>query len=47
MHNRKIKGKIKNRKRKSSARANKRNITKREKLILKNIEILRKAIDDS
>ena len=44
---RKIKGKIKNRKRKSSARANKRNITKREKLILKNIEILRKAIDDS
>ncbi len=44
---RKIKGKIKNRKRKSSASANKRNITKREKLILKNIEILRKAIDDS
>ena len=27
MHNRKIKGKIKNRKRKSSARANKRNVS--------------------
>ena len=41
MHNRKIKGKIKNRKRKSSARANKRNITKREKLIQENLKVLK------
>ena len=41
MHNRKIKGKIKNRNRKSSARANKRNITKREKLIQENLKVLK------
>ena len=41
MHNRKIKGKIKNRKRKSSARANKRNITKRVKLIQENLKVLK------
>ena len=37
---RKIKGKIKNRKRKSSARANKLNIAKREKLIQENLKVL-------
>ena len=36
---RKIKGKIKNRKRKSSARANKRNVSKREKLIQENLKV--------
>ena len=41
MHNRKIKGKIKNRVSKPSARSNKRNMTKREKLIRKNVEFLR------
>tara|TARA_Y100000780_G_scaffold208060_1_gene204757 strand:- start:154 stop:291 length:138 start_codon:yes stop_codon:yes gene_type:complete len=41
MHNRKIKGKIKNRKQKSSARANKRNVSKREKLILENLKVLK------
>ena len=41
MHNRKIKGKIKNRKRKSSARANKRNVSKREKLIHENLTVLK------
>ena len=41
MHNRKIKGKIKNRKRKSSARANKRNVLKRERLIQENLKVLK------
>jgi len=38
---RKIKGKIKNRKRKSSARANKRNVLKRERLIQENLKVLK------
>jgi len=38
---RKIKGKIKNRKRKSSARANKRNVFKRERLIQENLKVLK------
>ena len=46
MHQRKIKGKIKNRLRKPSARANKRNAAQRREQIQKNLEILRPSSAD-
>jgi hypothetical protein len=43
---RKLKGKIKNKKRRSSARANKRNVKKRERLIHENLKVLKEKLDN-